>query len=37
MTDVPSRVVELVGTFDRNLEAYKNQQYNETGALRQLG
>jgi len=30
MANVPSRVVELVETFDRNIEAYKKQQYNET-------
>jgi len=29
MPDVPSRVLELIETFDRNIDAYKNQQYNE--------
>ncbi len=30
MSSVPSRVIELIETFDRNIDAYKNQQYNET-------
>jgi len=29
MANVPSRVIELVKTFDRNIEAYKNQRHNE--------
>jgi len=36
MANVPSRVIELVETFDRNLEAYKNQQYNETQLRREF-
>ena len=30
------RVIELVETFDRNIEAYKNQQYNETQLRREF-
>jgi len=30
MSSVPSRVVELIETFDRDIEAYHLQQYNET-------
>ncbi len=30
MSRVPSRVVELIETFDRDIEAYHSQQYNET-------
>ena len=29
MANVPSRVIELVETFDRNIETYKKQPYNE--------
>jgi hypothetical protein len=36
MANIPSRVVELVETFDRNLEAYKNQQYNEAQLRREF-
>jgi len=34
MANVFSRVIDLVETFDRNLEAYKNQQYNEAQVRR---
>ncbi len=30
MSNVPSRVEELIETFDRDIEAYHSQQYNET-------
>ena len=30
MADVPSRIIELIDTFDRNIEAYQSQKYNET-------
>jgi type I restriction-modification system DNA methylase subunit len=30
MSSAPPRIVELVETFDRNIEAYHSQQYNET-------
>jgi len=33
---VPKQVVQLVETFDRNIEAYKNQQYNETQLRREF-
>lgn len=36
MADVPSRVVELIETFDRNIEAYRSQQYNETQLRREF-
>jgi len=41
MADVPSRVIELVAkplveTFDRNIEAYRSQQYNETQLRREF-
>ncbi len=36
MSIVPSRVVELIETFDRNVEAYHSQQYNETQLRREL-
>jgi len=36
MCSVPSRVVELIETFDRNVEAYHSQQYNETQLRREF-
>jgi hypothetical protein len=36
MSSVPSRVVELIETFDRNIEAYHSQQYNETQLRREF-
>ena len=33
---VPKQVLQLVETFDRNIEAYKNQQYNETQLRREF-
>jgi len=36
MGSVPSKVLELIETFDRNIEAYKNQQYNETQLRREF-
>jgi len=36
MAKVPSRVVELIETFDRNIEAYHSQQYNETQLRREF-
>jgi hypothetical protein len=36
MADVPSRVVELIETFDRNIEAYRSQQYNEDQVRREF-
>jgi len=36
MANVPSRVVELIETFDRNIEAYRSQQYNETQVRREF-
>jgi hypothetical protein len=30
MPDIPSKISELIETFDRNIEAYHSQQYNET-------
>src|SRR4030042_1002636 len=30
MSSAPPRIIELVETFDRNIEAYHSQQYNET-------
>ncbi len=36
MANVPSRVVELVETFDRNIEAYRSPQYNETQLRREF-
>jgi len=36
MATVPPRVVELIETFDRNIEAYKNQQYNEAQLRREF-
>ena len=36
MAKAPSRVVELIETFDRNIEAYRSQQYNETQLRREF-
>ena len=36
MSSVPSKVLELIETFDRNIEAYKDQQYNETQLRREF-
>ena len=36
MSSVPSRVVGLIETFDRNIEAYHSQQYNETQLRREF-
>ena len=36
MANVPPRVVELVETFDRNIDAYRSQQYNEAQLRREF-
>ncbi len=36
MCSVPSRVVELIETFDRDIEAYYSQQYNEIRLCREF-
>ncbi len=36
MSSATSRVIELVETFDRNIEAYRSQQYNETQLRREF-
>ena len=36
MADVPSRVVELVETFRRNIDTYRSGQYNETQLRREF-
>jgi hypothetical protein len=36
MSRVPSRVVELIKTFDRHVEAYHSQQYKETQLRREF-
>jgi predicted type IV restriction endonuclease len=36
MSNVPSRVVELIETFDRGIEAYHSSQYNETQIRREF-
>ncbi len=36
MTDIPSRVKELVETFERHIETYHSQQYNETQLRREF-
>ena len=33
---IPSQVIELVERFERNLEAYKSGQYNETQVRREF-
>ncbi len=36
MSSVPSRVVELIETFERNAKALHSQQYNETQLRREF-
>jgi type I restriction-modification system DNA methylase subunit len=36
MSSAPPRIVELVKTFDRNIETYHSQQYNETQLRREF-
>jgi len=36
MAKAPERVIELVETFNRNIEAYRSQQYNETQLRREF-
>jgi len=36
MAKVPSRIEELIETFDRNIEAYRSQQYNEAQLRREF-
>jgi Eco57I restriction-modification methylase/TaqI-like C-terminal specificity domain/Type I restriction enzyme R protein N terminus (HSDR_N) len=36
MANAPSRVVELVETFEQHIEAYRSQQYNETQLRREF-
>ena len=36
MSSVPSRVLELIETFDRNAKALHSQQYNETQLRREF-
>jgi hypothetical protein len=36
MTDVPHRILDLIETFDRNIEAYRSPQYNETQLRREF-
>ncbi|HUT29947.1 MAG TPA: hypothetical protein VMX13_09155, partial [Sedimentisphaerales bacterium] len=36
MPDVPPTIVELVETFDRNIDAYTNQAYNEAQVRREF-
>jgi len=36
MVNVPSKVAELVETFDQHIEAYRSQQYNETQLRREF-
>jgi predicted type IV restriction endonuclease len=36
MGNVPPRVAELIETFDRNIDAYRSQQYNETQLRREF-
>jgi hypothetical protein len=36
MGDVPSRIVDLVETFDRNIDACKNLQYNQARLRREF-
>ena len=36
MAGAPARIVQLVETFSANIDAYKNQQYNETQARREF-
>jgi len=36
MDNIPTRIVELVETFDRNIETYRSQKYNETQLRREF-
>jgi hypothetical protein len=36
MPDIPSRIIDLIETFDRNIEAYRSPQYNETQLRREF-
>jgi hypothetical protein len=36
MTDVPHRILDLIETFDCNIEAYRSPQYNETQLRREF-
>jgi predicted type IV restriction endonuclease len=36
MPDIPSTIAELVETFDRNIEAYRCQEYNEAQLRREF-
>ena len=36
MPDVPSRVIDLLETFERNIDTYRSQQYNETQLRREF-
>ena len=36
MSDAPARIVDLVKTFDRNIEAYQSHQYNEAQLRREF-
>ena len=36
MANAPPRVAELIETFDRNIDAYRSQQYNETQLRREF-
>jgi len=36
MTDVPHRILELVETFDHNIDTYRSQSYNETQLRREF-
>ena len=36
MSEVPQQILDLVHRFDRNLEAYRNQSYNETQLRREF-
>ena len=36
MADTPARIMQLVETFARNIEAYRSQQYNEAQLRREF-
>jgi len=36
MAEAPKRICELAETFDRHIEAYRSQQYNETQLRREF-
>ena len=36
MDKVPSRIAELIETFERNIDAYRSQQYNEAQLRREF-